>query len=88
MSAEGDNFMHRVKGGVSEVCHQFLFLCNPDGESVGKKVRDQLREYHLDEVDVENHEHRQRHWSGCLRKGREYQDADGGAGVGAVGLCT
>ena len=88
MSAEGDNVTHRVEGGVSEECHQVLFLCNPNGESAEKKVRDRLREHRIDEVDVDNSVHGRRYRVERSCEGREAQDTDGGAGVGAIGLGT
>ena len=42
MSAEGDNTMHRIKGGVTKVCQQGLFLHDPDGDSGGQNLKYQL----------------------------------------------
>ena len=43
VSAEGYNVMHHVEVGVSKVRQQVLFLCDTNGDSVRKKVRDWLR---------------------------------------------
>ena len=57
MSAEEDNVTHCVKGGVSEVRQQGLFLCDPNVELDKKKVRYRLGEHCIVEVDVVNREH-------------------------------
>ena len=61
MSAEEDNVTHFVKGGISEVHQQVLFLFDPDVYSGGKKVRDRIGEHPLAEVNVANTKHGWKH---------------------------
>ena len=69
MSAEEDNVTHCVKGGISEVHQQVLFLFDPDVDSGGKKVRDRIGEHRLAEVNVANTEHGWKHRVGHLCEG-------------------
>ena len=50
---EGDNITYCVKGGVSKIHQQFLFLCDANEESDGQ-LRNWLREHRIPEVNVAN----------------------------------
>ena len=75
VSAEGDKITHCIKGGVDKVRHQGLFLCDPDGNSGGKKVRYWLGEHFIAWFDVAYREHEWWHLIGNLCKGQELRDA-------------
>ena len=38
VNSEGDNVTNRVKGGISKVRQQVLFICDLDGESVFQRI--------------------------------------------------
>ena len=88
MSMGGDNVVHRVKGIVSKVCQQGLFLCNPGGQLDEQEGIYWFGKHCLDEVDVSDHKNGRRHQVGRLREGQEAQGNDCGVEVVAVGLGT